>query len=245
MLRDVATGRQEGRELRMLHILMFEQIGHHMGESVEATRAEAIGAQAISGLGSCAAPVFEQGNGSSQGTHEPLQHVGNAVARPRLGHRHGSRMHMVETRGAGVPVVMPSVEGQHGEELAGAKRDGDIDDPEEAIGEGVRTQGNFGHGGRLLESSDREPGDPVDHALRTRRLGQSQGGSQHAQDATHGSKADASPHKELQGEVNYIDFTLDGGHRGRWALSTELSLGLRGAFLLGISVAFETFEFLA
>ena len=45
--------------------------------------------------------------------------------------------------------------------------------------------------------------------------------------------------------MNKIDFTFDGGYRGRWALSTELSLGLFGAFLLGISLAFEAFAFLA
>ena len=45
MLRNVATGREEGLELRMLHVLMFEQIGRHMREIVEATRAQAIGAQ--------------------------------------------------------------------------------------------------------------------------------------------------------------------------------------------------------
>ena len=45
--------------------------------------------------------------------------------------------------------------------------------------------------------------------------------------------------------MNKIDFTFDGGYRGRWALSTELSLGLFGAFLLGISLAFEALEFLA
>ena len=45
MLRNVATGRDEGLELRMLNVLMFEQIGRHMREIVEATRAQAIGAQ--------------------------------------------------------------------------------------------------------------------------------------------------------------------------------------------------------
>jgi len=153
-------------------------------------------------------------------------------------------MNMVETWSAGMPSVMPSVEGQHGQELAGAKGNGDIDDPDEAIGEGIGTQGG-GHDGRLLESSDREPSDPIDHGLRTRRFGQPQGGGQHAQDAAYCPKADASPHKEFQGDVNKIDFTFDGGYRGRWALSTELSLGLFGASLLGISLAFEAFEFLA
>jgi amino acid transporter len=36
---------------------------------------------------------------------------------------------------------------------------------------------------------------------------------------------------------------LEGGHRGGEALSTELSLGLLGAFLIGISLAFEALEF--
>jgi hypothetical protein len=35
-------------------------------------------------------------------------------------------MNMVETWSAGMPSVMPSVEGQHGQELAGAKGNGDI-----------------------------------------------------------------------------------------------------------------------
>ena len=45
--------------------------------------------------------------------------------------------------------------------------------------------------------------------------------------------------------MNSIDFTFDGGHWGRWALSPELSLGLLGAFLIDISLAFETLEFLS
>jgi hypothetical protein len=45
MLRNGATGRDEGLELRMLNVLMFEQIGRHLREIVEATRAQAIGAQ--------------------------------------------------------------------------------------------------------------------------------------------------------------------------------------------------------
>ena len=44
VLRDVATGRQEGGALRMLHLLMFEQIGRDMREIVETTGAEARGA---------------------------------------------------------------------------------------------------------------------------------------------------------------------------------------------------------
>ncbi len=97
---------------------MFEQIGHHMREIVEAARAEVIVDQDIGGLGSLGAPIFEKGHGSSECAHEPLQHVGDPVARPRLGHRHGSRMDVVETRGGGVQVVMTSVEGQNGQELA-------------------------------------------------------------------------------------------------------------------------------
>ncbi len=89
MLRDLATGREKRLEPRMLHILMFEQIGHDMREVVEAARAEVIVDQDIGGLGSFAAPVFEKGHGSPEGAHERLQHVGDAVARPRLGHRHG------------------------------------------------------------------------------------------------------------------------------------------------------------
>jgi hypothetical protein len=49
-------------------------------------------------------------------------------------------MHVFEARGAGLPGVMMRVEGQHRQELAAAKRDGDIDDPDEAIGEGISTQ---------------------------------------------------------------------------------------------------------
>src|SRR5712671_2311174 len=89
MLGDLATSRQEGVKVRMVHIWMFEQIGCYMREVVEATRAQRLGAQFISGFGQCAAPVFEQGHGSSQGADELLEHLGHGLARPRLGHRHG------------------------------------------------------------------------------------------------------------------------------------------------------------
>ncbi len=202
MLRDLATGGEEGVKLRMLHVLMFEQIGRHMREIVEATCAQTLGVELIGGFGQFAAAVFEQGHGSPQGADELLEHLGHRLACPRLGHRHSYGMHVFEARGAGLPGVMMRVEGQHRQELAAAKRDGDIDDPDEAIGKGISTQRVFGQGAGLLQSRDREPGDPMDDSLRTRRFGQPQGGGQHAQDTTDGSEADARPHKEFQGNVD-------------------------------------------
>jgi len=65
-------------------------------------------------------------------------------------------MDVGKRRSRRVQTVVASVQGQHGENLAGAKSDGDIDDPDEAIGEGIGAQGGVGRAGtswsRAMES---------------------------------------------------------------------------------------------
>jgi hypothetical protein len=245
LLGDLATRRQEGVTVRMGHLWMCEHMGCSMREVVEATRAQRLGAQFINGLGPCAAPVLAQGPGSSQGADELLEHLGHGLARPRLGHRHGEGMHVLEPRGPGLPGVMASGEGQDRQELACAKRDGDSDAPEDTLGEGSGAEKVCGEGAGLVPPRKREPGDPMAHGLRTGRCGQPQGGRPHAEETADGSEADARPDKELQGDVHEIDWTFAGGPQGSWGLHAQRRLGLPGAFLLGISRARQALEFLA
>ena len=141
------------------------------------------------------------------------------------------------------PKIPLSVEGQNGQYLTRAKSDGDIDDPDEAIGEGIGAQGDFRPLGSILEASDGEPRDPVDDGLRAGGFGETQGRGQHGQDSAHGPKTNASLHKELEADLDQIDFTQAVRQGG--TLGAEIGLGLLGSFLIGISLPFDTLKFFA
>ncbi len=95
----------------------------------------------------------------------------------------------------------------------------------------------------MLKSRHRQTGDPIDHGLRTWHVGDRQRCRHHTQDATDGSEADAGPDKELQGEMNQIDFVAQGRRERGLGLEPKLGLGLLGALLISISLALEALEF--
>jgi hypothetical protein len=95
-------------------------MGHDMPEVRHETGAEAPLDEPIGGLGQLRAAIFEKGHGAPQRAHECFPHVGDALARPRLRHRHGERVDMVKRRGRGVQLVMARLQGQHGPYLARA-----------------------------------------------------------------------------------------------------------------------------
>ncbi len=64
--------------------------------------------------------------------------------------------------------MVMGIQGQHGENLARAQANTDIDYPDEAVAEGGLAQGQASQRTSGLDAHERESDDPVDDGLRTR-----------------------------------------------------------------------------
>ncbi len=89
MLGDLPTSRDEGVKLRMLPVLMFEQIGRHMRQVIETTHAQPLGTEFIDRFAQFTTAVFEQRHRAPLCADEPFQHPCYRLARPGLGHADG------------------------------------------------------------------------------------------------------------------------------------------------------------
>src|SRR5712691_4952577 len=87
------------------------------------------------------AAVFEVGGRAAHHRDEAPEQIGNRVARPGGGHRYPDTADTVYREGTGSEVMVMGVKGQHGQNLAGAQANADIDHPNEAVTKGAWLRG--------------------------------------------------------------------------------------------------------
>ena len=117
-----------------------------------------------------AAVVFEIGGGAAHGAMSRLSNSAMVSPVQEVGHRHADTVDMAQSGGPGLKLMMMGIQGQHGENLARAQANTDIDHPDEAIGKGGLVQGQAPQGTGRVDAHDGEPDHPIDDGLRTRRL---------------------------------------------------------------------------
>ncbi len=210
LARDPPTGRHKALEGWMVLVGALEHAGGGMGDIVKTRTAQAVVLQQGGRFMQIATPVFEIGSGATHLGDEPFEQLGNRFPRPGIGHSHAKTVDMAQSRGTRHQLVMMGIQGQHGEHLARAQADADIDHPDQAIGKGGLLQGQAPHGPGRVDADDGESDHPIDDGLRAGCFLDTQSPSEQSQDARDGAKADAGLQKELQGQVNYVDLGSGG-----------------------------------
>ena len=171
-----------------------------------------------------AASVFEIGGWAAHPGDQAPEQLGNRVARPGIGHRYPDAAGVLQRRGPWREVMVMGIDGQHGENLARAQANADIDHPDQTVGKGSLAHRQAPQLAGSVKADDGQSDHPMDDGLRTRRFVDAKGQSQETQDATDGTKADARHEKELQGQVDDVDL-------GQGDESVPLSLQLTQAGL--------------
>ncbi len=124
------------------------------------------------------AAIFEIGGGAAHHGDESLEEVGDGVTVPGGGHDHPNTANMMQSGCPRRQLMMMSIHGQHGENLAATEANTAIDDPDAAIGKGGRLQRQAPTGAGRVHAHDGEPDDPIDDGLGTRRLADAKGARQ-------------------------------------------------------------------
>src|SRR5713101_8244737 len=88
------------------------------------------------------AAVFEGGGRAAHHRDEAPEQVGNRVARPGGGHRYPDTADTVYRESTGSELMVMGVTGQHGQNLAGAHANAEIDHPHEAVTQEGLAQGH-------------------------------------------------------------------------------------------------------
>ncbi len=83
----------------MVLVRALEHAGSRMGDIINARARQAVFGQHVDGFVQIAPPVFEGGSGAAQLGDEPLEHLGNRVAGPGIGHGDGDAVDVGERRG--------------------------------------------------------------------------------------------------------------------------------------------------
>jgi len=92
-----------------------------------------------------------------------------------MSHRHPDAVGVEQGGGARFPLMVMGIEGHHGENLAGAQANAEIDHPDEATGKGGRIERQAPPGTGRVEAHEGESDHPMDDGLRTRCLPNAQG----------------------------------------------------------------------
>ena len=117
------------------------------------------------------ATVFEIGGRTAQDSNDALENIGDGFACPGGGHRYRDAVHLRQSGGTRLQLMVVGVQSQDGQQLAPAQTDADINQPDKAIAEGRLAEGSAHQTRGRLEADEREPRYPVADGLRTRRFG--------------------------------------------------------------------------
>src|SRR5260370_417379 len=107
------------------------------------------------------AAIFERGGGAAHHGDESLEEVGDGVTVPGGGHDHPNTANMMQSGCPRRQLMMMSIHGQHGENLAATEANTAIDDPDAAIGKGGRLQRQAPTGAGRVHAHDGEPDDQL------------------------------------------------------------------------------------
>lgn len=87
LARDASAGRHKALESGMALVRAFEHARHRVREVIEARAGQTLFGQLVDSFMQLTAAVFEVRRGSAHLRDEPLEHLGNGVARPGISHR--------------------------------------------------------------------------------------------------------------------------------------------------------------
>jgi len=122
--------------------------------------------------------------------------------------------------------MVMGVNGQDGHNLARAHANTAIDQPEEAVPKGRRTQGHAPQQAGGIAADQRESSHPIDDGLRARCVLDAKRPRQEPQDTSDSAPPDARHSKEVQGQENPVPLG-PGDESLRWARElTQTRLGL-------------------
>jgi hypothetical protein len=112
-----------------------------MGDIVDARACQAFFFQQIDGFVQLTAAVFEVGGGAAHLSDEALEHLGNRVARPGVGHTDPDAVDVMQREGVWSELMVMGIHSQNGSYFTCAQAYTDIDHPDEAVGKGSLAQG--------------------------------------------------------------------------------------------------------
>ncbi len=109
LARDPPTGRHEALEVRMVLRRALEHGGRRMRDIVDAGAGQPCSLEPVRRCVQLAATVFEGGCRSAHLRDKPLEHLGNRVARPGIGHRDRDAVDVMQGRGATLEVMVMGI----------------------------------------------------------------------------------------------------------------------------------------